>query len=144
MKKVAFIVIGLLLITGAIGFFIPKVYESNSSKNIDIAPEAAFRIFGNYKKTAWWPGPKKGDSIFVFNDHEFYMKNYLINTINLHTKYNTINIDYTFSILQANSVQTQLTNVVAYQLSVNPLLRLWQYFQLNSTKKTTDLHLDQT
>ncbi|MFX5710026.1 hypothetical protein ABTE34_21285, partial [Acinetobacter baumannii] len=66
------------------------------------------------------------------------MKKYLINTINLHTQYNSINIDYTMSILQANSAQTQLTNVVAYQLSVNPLLRVWQYFQLNSTKKLLD------
>ena len=138
MKKIAFIIIGLLVIILITGLFIPKVYESNTTKNIDIAPEAAFRIFGNYQKTAWWPGSKKADSIFVFNDHEFYMKNYLINSINLHTKYNTIHVDYTFSILQANNIQTQLINVVAYQLSANPLLRVWQYFQLNGTKKILD------
>lgn len=138
MKKIAFIIIGLLVVTGIIGLFIPKVYESNITKNVEIAPEAAFRIFGNYKNTVWWPGTKTNDSTFLFNNQIFHLKNYLVNTINLHTEYNTINIDFGIIILQANNVQTQLHNIVSYHLSVNPLLRVWQYFQLNSTKRMLD------
>lgn len=138
MRKITFIIIGLIVVTGVIGLFIPKVYESNINKNVDIAPEAAFRIFGNYKNTEWWPGTKNGDSTFLFNNQVFHLKSYLVNTINLHTEYNTINIDFGIVILLANSTQTQLNNVVTYQLSANPLLRVWQYFQLNRTKKTLD------
>jgi hypothetical protein len=141
MKKTALIIVIAIGLGLTIGFFIPPAYQSNTTSNINITPDAGFRTFSNYKDPKWWPGKKINDTSFNFKAQTYIVKAYQLNSASFETDYKGIIIQYSISIVQAGIQQMQLIKKATFQLSTNPIIKLIQRIQLpGAEKEINELH----
>jgi hypothetical protein len=135
MKKIILFLVSIVAIIVLVSFFIPSAYQTSTTNSVNIAPDAAFRTFGNYKNPKWWPGTVTNDTIFVYKENIFKVKSYQLNNAHFSTVYKGITILYTVSFVQQGSNQMQLLKVIEFELSTNPFKKLIQRIQLPTAEK---------
>jgi hypothetical protein len=136
MKKLGWLIGGLLLALIAFSLFLPATSVTRSSRSVNCTNEAMIRYTvkpSNWK--SWWPGEMLNDSTIQYDSKQYHIEIILLNGFRALRNDRLERIEFQFTPLVGDSSELSLTRT---QVSGwNPILRIsrWMNAKLNSNKK---------
>jgi hypothetical protein len=83
-KGMLFVLAGLLALYFLIGLLLPALKTGTYQQLVTSNSDATMRIFINEKKWSdWWPGEKKADSLYSFQQVTYRIDKILLNGFNV-------------------------------------------------------------
>lgn len=136
MKKLGWLIGGLILTLIVFSLFLPATSVTRSTRSVNCTNEALIRFTvkpSNWK--SWWPGKILNDSTIQYKNEEYRIEIILLNGFKALRSDRLERIEFQFTPLVGDSTELSLTRT---QVSGwNPVLRVsrWMSAKLNTNKK---------
>lgn len=144
MKKLLLSFVVLLIIALIVVLILPSEQTVTQSVVFDSPIEAPTRLVSNPKKwTAWWPGEKINDTLFVYRQTRYHITKVLLNGFQATATNGKLQATVNFNFFVAGSTSAQFNINAVHIFSANPFIKALQYISWPGVKDSYSSFMQQ-